>query len=77
MVNVNFVRFMYLATGICSLKVKLRRSLYDNFARSQNGNRDDRKIPSKCLAIFKKLYPTKKYSAFQVTNVFELRTNLK
>ena len=39
--------------------------------------RDDRKIPSKCLAIFKKLYPTKKYSAFQVTNVFELRTNLK
>ena len=32
MVNVNFVRFMYLAThGICSLKVKLRRSLYDNF----------------------------------------------
>ena len=39
--------------------------------------RDDRKIPSKCLAIFKKLYPTKNYSAFQVTNVFELRTNLK
>ena len=40
-------------------------------------HRDDRKIPSKCLAIFKKLYPTKYYSAFQITNVFELRTNLK
>jgi hypothetical protein len=39
--------------------------------------RDDRKNPSNCLAIFKKLYPTEKYSAFQVTNVFELRTSLK
>ena len=40
-------------------------------------HRNDRKNPSNCLAIFKKLYPTENYSAFQVTNVFELRTNLK
>jgi hypothetical protein len=36
--------------------------------------RDDRRKKRNCLAIFKKLYPTKNYLAFQVTNVFELCT---
>lgn len=38
-------------------------------------HRDDRRKKRNCLATFKKLYPTEKYSAFQVTNVFKLHTN--
>ena len=52
-------------------------TLHDGVPHSIKPHRDDRRKKRNCLATFKKLYPTEKYSAFQVTNVFKLHTNLK
>ena len=58
--------------GIANHFIAYDGSTLHDVPHSIKPHRVDRKNPRNCLAIFKKLYPTTNYLAFQVTNVFEL-----
>ena len=71
---IKIVLTMCDGSGIANHFIAYDGTTLHDVPNSIKPSRDDRRKKGNCLAIFQKLYPREKYSAFLVTNVFELRT---
>ena len=65
---------MHDGSGVANHFIAYDSTTLHDVPHSIKPSRDDRSEKGKCRAIFQKLYPTEEYSAFEVTNVFELCT---